>query len=119
MVEYANNMLNGKIPVNNARKDAAKRFLKDLKNPEYEINERNVEFVIFLIEHTFKHIKGPLRGKPYILETWQKWIIFNLVGFEIKGTTERRFKEAFIFIPRKNSKTFWEICEASFSHREN
>ena len=107
MVEYANDMLSGKVPVNNARKDAAKRFLKDLKNPDYEINERNVEFVIFLIEHTFKHIKGSARGKPYILEKWQKWIIFNLVGFEIKGTKERRFKEAFVFIPRKNSKTFF------------
>lgn len=107
MVEYANDMLSGKIPVNKARKDAAKRFLQDLENPDYSINELNVNLVIFLIEHTFKHIKGSARGKSFILEMWQKWIIFNLVGFELKGTTERRFKEAFIFIPRKNSKTFF------------
>ena len=108
MVEYANDMVGGKVPVNNARKEAAKRFLKDLENPEYFINERNVEFVIFLIEHTFCHIKGPARGKPFILEKWQKWIIFNLVGFELTSNPgERRFKEAFIFIPRKNSKTFF------------
>ena len=108
MVEYANDMVKGKIPVNNARKDAAKRFLKDLENPDYFINELNVEFVIFLIENTFCHIKGPARGKPFILEMWQKWIIFNLVGFElVKNPGERRFKEAFIFIPRKNSKTFF------------
>ena len=108
MVEYAQDMINGKIPVNNSRKDAAKRFLNDLENPEYIINERNVEFVIFLIENTFKHIKGPLRGKPFILEQWEKWIIYNLVGFELKDNPgERRFKEAFIFIPRKNSKTFF------------
>ncbi len=107
MVEYAKDMLSGKIPVNKARKDAAKRFLQDLENPDYSINELNVNLVIFLIEHTFKHIKGSARGKSFILEMWQKWIIFNLVGFELKGTTERRFKEAFIFIPRKNSKTFF------------
>lgn len=107
-MEYAQSMIDGKIPVNKARIDAAQRFLKDLKNPKYRINERNVEFVIFLIENTFKHIKGSARGKPYLLEMWQKWIIYNLVGFElIENPGERRFKEAFIFIPRKNSKTFF------------
>ena len=108
MVEYANDMVEGKIPVNKARKDAAKRFLKDLKNPKYFINEKNVWFVIYIIEHTFKHIKGSARGKPFLLEMWEKWIIFNLVGFELTSNPgERRFKEAFIFIPRKNSKTFF------------
>lgn len=108
MIDYAKGMIDGRIPVNKARIAAAKRFLKDLDNPEYFINETNVIFCILLIEKTFVHIKGPARGEPFKLEMWQKFIIFNLVGFELKSNPgERRFKEAFIYIPRKNSKTFF------------
>jgi phage terminase large subunit-like protein len=39
------------------------------------------------------------------LEPWQKFIVYNLLGFYHKGTELRRFKEAFIMIPRKNGKT--------------
>src|SRR5699024_8079977 len=46
-----------------------------------------------------------LRGEPFILEPWQKFIIYNLLSFFHKGTIMRRFKEAFIFLPRKNGKT--------------
>lgn len=107
MKQYAQDMIEGKVPVNKMRKLAAERFLRDLENPDYIINIDNVITVILLIEQTFVHIKGPARRQPFLLEMWQKWIIFNLVGFEMKETHERRFKEAFIFLPRKNSKTFF------------
>ncbi|EJE4581404.1 terminase large subunit, partial [Listeria monocytogenes] len=81
------------------------------KNKEYEFNPKDAEFVIGIIERTFVHDQGeridgtPLRGTPFILEPWQKFIIYSLLGFYIKGTIIRRFKEAFIFLPRKNGKT--------------
>ncbi len=37
--------------------------------------------------------------------TFHKFIIYNLLGFKEKGTIINRFKEALIFIPRKNVKT--------------
>jgi len=39
------------------------------------------------------------------LEPWQKFIVYNLVGFYHRGTNIRVFHEAFIFVPRKNGKT--------------
>lgn len=87
------------------------RFRKDLKNPAYDFRLHDSEFVIRIIESTFVHQQGqsldgtPLKGKPLVLEPWQKFIIFNLVGFYLAGTRERRYKEAFIFLPRKNGKT--------------
>ena len=36
---------------------------------------------------------------------FQRFIIYNLVGFKLKGTDIVRFHEALIFEPRKNSKT--------------
>ncbi len=90
---------------------SCRRFMKDLENPEYDFDPKDAEFVIQIIEKTFRHMKGealdgtPLRGKPLKLEPWQKYIIYNLLGFFKKGTGTRRFKEAFIYVPRKNGKT--------------
>ena len=39
------------------------------------------------------------------MQPWQVFCIYNLVAWYYKGTKERRYKEAFIFIPRKNGKT--------------
>ena len=47
----------------------------------------------------------PLSGKPFLLEPWQKFVVYNLLSFYHAGTKLRRFKEAFIFLPRKNGKT--------------
>lgn len=105
--QYALDMANGKIICNEDRVLAAKRFLRDLENPRYEMCTRDADFVIKIIEATFVHVQGPAMGKPFILESWEKFICYNVAGFYIKGTNERRFKEAFIFLPRKNSKTFF------------
>lgn len=87
------------------------RFNKDLKDNRYEFRAKDPEFVIKIIEQTFVHQQGealdgsPLKGRPFQLEVWQKFIVFNLFGFYLSGTNERRYKEAFIYIPRKNGKT--------------
>mgnify|MGYP001398912837 FL=1 len=110
-MEYANSIVKKKKIANKETIQMCKRFLKDLKNKDYEFNPKDAEFVIQIIEKTFVHDKGerldgsPLRGEPFLLEPWQKFIIYNLLGFFHKGTIIRRFKEAFIFLPRKNGKT--------------
>src|SRR5690554_3545634 len=90
---------------------ACERFFRDVENPEYDFNPKNAEFVIGIIEKTFVHQKGedmngyPLRGKPFLLQSWQKFIIYNLLGFYHKGTILRKYKESFIMLPRKQGKT--------------
>lgn len=92
-------------------KKAVKRYLRDLDNPQYDFRTDAADFVIGVIESTFCHQKGerldgtPLKGQPFILEPFHKFIVYNLLGFYKTGTNERRYKEAFIFIPRKNIKT--------------
>jgi phage terminase large subunit-like protein len=46
-----------------------------------------------------------LRGEPFLLEPFQKFITYSILGFFLKGTKLRKYKETFIFIPRKNGKT--------------
>lgn len=105
VMHYARGILDGTIIANIERKQAAARFLKDLDDPRFDFRIQNAEFVIEIIESTFVHVKGELTGKPFLLEPWEKFICYNLAGFYLAGTDERRFKEAFIFVPRKNGKT--------------
>lgn len=90
---------------------ACERFERDLQSPNFDFNPIEAEFVIRIIERTFVHQQGerldgtPLRGQPFLLEPFHKFIVYNLLGFYKKGTKERRFKEALIYIPRKNIKT--------------
>lgn len=111
VMEYANSIVEGRKVACKEQILGCKRFLKDLENPDYEFNPKDAEFVIQIIEKTFVHAQGesldgtPLRGTPFLLEPFHKFQVYNLLGFYNKGTKIRRFKEAFIFIPRKNIKT--------------
>lgn len=105
VIKYAKSITTGEKIACVELKQSVQRFLDDLNSKEYDINFTDAEFVIGIIEKTFVHIKGPLKNKPLLLESWQKFIVYNLLGFYLKGTDERRFKEAFIYIPRKNGKT--------------
>lgn len=111
IMEYANSIIDGDKLASKEIIQAAKRFIEDLDNPAYDFNPKDAEFCIQVIEKTFVHDRGerldgtPLRGAPFLLEPWQKFIIYNLLSFFLKGSKIRRYKEAFIFLPRKNGKT--------------
>lgn len=111
VLEYAEGCITGKIRANKYRKKACQRFMDDLKNDKWDFNPKDADFVINIIEKTICHQQGekrdgtPLRGTPFFLMTFHKFIIYNLLGFKEKGTIINRFKEALIFIPRKNVKT--------------
>ena len=111
VLEYAESIRDGKKIACPELIQGVKRFFNDLKNPDYEIDYHAPEFCIGVIERTLCHQQGesldgtPLRGKPFLLQPFQKFIIYNLVGFKHKGTDIVRFHEALIYIPRKNGKT--------------
>ncbi|PGM07234.1 terminase [Bacillus thuringiensis] len=111
VLEYAHSVAESKKIAGKEIKQACQRFLDDRNNSAYDFRTRDAEFVIQVIEKTFVHDKGerldgsPLRGEPFILEPWQKFIIYNILGFFHKDTKIRRYKEVFIFLPRKNGKS--------------
>lgn len=109
--DYVNGVSDGSILVNKERKQGVERFLKGLKDERYDFRPDEAEKVIYIIENTFVHRQGEnlqgqsMRGRPFLLQPFQKFIIYDLLGFWYKDTEIRRFKESFIYIPRKNSKT--------------
>ena len=112
-VEFAEDVTSGKKIAGKEIVMACQRFLDDLKRTDIEMRKRDPNAVCSIIEGFFVHQQGedmrgePLLGKPFILQPWQVFAIINLLGFYYTGTDERRFKEAFIFVPRKNGKTSW------------
>lgn len=113
VLEYAESIRDGRKIACEELKQAIERFFRDLENPEYEMDPKAPEFCIGIIEKTLCHQQGekldgtPLRGTPFLLEPWQKFIIYNLVGFKLAGTDIVRFHEALVFVPRKQGKTAW------------
>lgn len=111
VLQYARSCVSGELNVGKEVVLACQRFLNDLERDDIELREKNADFVLNVIERTMVHKQGedlngrPLSGQPLLLQPWQIFIIYNLTGWYYTGTNERRYKEAFIYIPRKNGKT--------------
>lgn len=118
-VQYAKDVTAGKKTVGKEVVASCERFLRDLERDDLILRTKEPDFVIGIIERLMVHQQGeaidgtPLKNTPLLLQDWQIFIIYNLIGFYIKGTKERRYKEAFIFVPRKNGKTLF-IAALSF-----
>lgn len=111
VLEYAESIRDGRKIACAELRQAVERFFRDLENPEYRLDPKPAEFCIQIIEKTLCHQQGerldgtPLRGAPFLLEPFHKFIIYNLLGFRLTANGTARFHEALIFIPRKNIKT--------------
>lgn len=112
VIKYAKEVIAGKRKAGNNKRECA-RFLAWLKRDDIELRTQTADLAINIIEKFIVHKQGQtldgksLVNKPLILEPWQKFIVYNLLGFYYKGTEERVIKEAFIFVPRKNGKTLF------------
>lgn len=110
-LQYAKDVTSGKLVAGKEIILACQRFLDDLNRDDLTLRTKEPEFVLGIIERMMVHKQGeaidgtPLTNQPLILQPWQIFIVYNLVGWYFKGTRERRYKEAFIFIPRKSGKT--------------
>ena len=113
VLEYVHGVVDGKIIAGEDRILACTRFLEFLERDDLDIRTHDADFVIGIIEATYCHRQGealdgtPMRGKPFLLEPWQKFCVYGMLIFFKKGTNECLVHEAFIFIPRKNSKTLF------------
>lgn len=113
VMEYAQGVADGRIMANRDRVLGCRRFLDFLQRADFDVRTQDADFVIDAIETTYHHRQGqaldasPMRGRPLLLQPWQKLVVYGLLIFYHKGTNERVTKEALIFIPRKNGKTLF------------
>ena len=115
---YAHGVVAGLIIAGEDRVLGCQRFLDFCEREDLDIRTRDADFVIGIIEATFHHRQGealdgsPMRGKPFLLEPWQKFCVYGMLIFYHKGTEISLCHEAFIFIARKNSKTLFAAALA-------
>lgn len=111
VINYCENIKSGKILANREQIQGVERFLNMFDDDRYELRPSEPEIIIKLIEKTIKHRQGeqldgtPMRDRPFLLQPWHKYIIYNIVGFWHKDTNILKHHECFIYIPRKNTKT--------------
>lgn len=110
---YVDDVISGRKIACVETRRACARFRRDVLSGKYVIDCGEADYVIEKIETQFVHRKGedfggvPLKGKPLILEPWEKFCIYGMLVFYDPKTGLRRVQEAFIFIPRKNGKTLF------------
>lgn len=109
--DYVHSIISGEKIACKYQIKGAERFLRDLEDPRFDFDAKDADFCIDIIEKTLCHQQGetlegiPLRGKPFLLRPFQKYIIYNLIGFKGHDSIIVRFHEALIYMPRKNGKT--------------
>lgn len=105
---YAENVVKGNIIASKKVILACKRHLNDLKKQgsddfpwvfDEELGHRPIQF----IEKYCKPSKGAF--KKLVMQAWQHFTLGSCFGWVHKDTRLRRFKEALIFVARKQGKT--------------
>lgn len=110
-LKYAEDVTSGIINAGAEIVKACERFLKDIERDDLELRTHDPDTAINIMQTFFVHNKGEdldgnaLMGKPFLLEPFEVFIVYNLLGFWWAGTKKRRFNEAFIELGRKNGKT--------------
>ncbi len=109
--KYATGVLSGKIDACDFVKQACQRHFDDLevskaKSARFEFDRAAANRFCRFMEH-LPHIKGEWakRGELLTLEPWQCFIFSMVFGWKRKKDGLRRFREAYIEVPRKNGKS--------------
>jgi phage terminase large subunit-like protein len=116
--QYAEAVVAGDIPACRWLQRACQRQLDDLarfkgKGSPYRFNPKltdrtgktfaPADNLCAFIER-LPHVKGPLAGMPIALEPWQVFILSTVYGW-VKPDGTRRFRRAYIEVPRGNAKS--------------
>jgi len=101
--EYMQAVLSGGRMASKFERRAVERHEADLLRDDIYFDESEVEKVGCFFK-MLRHSIGAWAGHPFILSPWQAFIVANLFGWKRKDGT-RRFRTAYIEVPRKNGKT--------------
>lgn len=110
-MQWVDDILGNKIPSCKRVKLACKRFRNDLKRQgkpgfPYVFDKEAAEHICAFIE-ALPHIEGAwaARGEHIQLDGWQAFMLGQINGWRHVVTGLRRFRTAYIEVPRKNGKS--------------
>lgn len=108
-IQYINNVLEDKIVVCNAIKQAVQRIIRLSEKEEYYIDFNAVDRVIQFVS-LIKHYLGKHSGKPFKLLNWQQFMLFCIYGLKHKKDNTRVTRNVYTQMSRKNGKS--ALCAA-------
>jgi phage terminase large subunit-like protein len=112
VMAYCDAVLNGTRAAGKWIRLACSRHVRDMESAherglwwDGEAASHAIEFFTFL-----RHSKGRWNDEPFVLSDWQAFIVGSIFGWkredsEKPGNWLRRFRIAFVEVPRKNGKT--------------
>lgn len=104
---YAHDVIVGEVSACNAIRWACQRHLDDLENAwrdGFFWDRRALHYRIAFSRYV-RHYQGLCPGEVFRPEPWQWFVTGSVYGWMSADGT-RRFRDALVFIPRKNGKTF-------------
>lgn len=122
---YIDDVLEGRIPACKYVKLACQRQKDDLvrfkDHPLFYFDEEEAGRVCRFIE-LMPHVKGPAAyykpdGTPNLihLEGWQCFIYTTVYGWKRKDTKGRRFRQAYVEVPRGNAKSTMSSATGNYA----
>lgn len=102
--EYAELVVSGGVTSGKWLQLAARRYLSWFDRSDIFFDPSAADKVVNFIQR-LSHFTGRHAGKPFLLEPWQKWLVYAIFGFLKKSTGQRVVKNVFLSIARKNGKS--------------
>lgn len=104
--EYRDAVLSGKKPASLLEIEKVKRQERDLASGKWSWDTDAAVRPLAWMAKNLAFPDGPKRGKPLKLESWQVYDVMCLFGW-LDQRGNRRYRDAYIAVPRKNGKSTW------------
>jgi phage terminase large subunit-like protein len=108
--QYIDDVLSGRVATCKSAKAAVDRYLSDLERQNsdefpYYLSIDAASACCDFFPVMLRHSIGKMSGKPFVLEPWQAFGIWNIFGWKRCADRTRRFRRFFWTMARKNGKS--------------
>ena len=103
-LDYADDVLSGKVLACQWVKLACKRFKDDIDSGKCYVDDTKYKTINAFI-NVLKHYSSGSAGERFVLEPWQKFLVTNLFCLYRSDNHKRKYTQAHVSISRKNGKT--------------
>ena len=108
--KYVNDVLGGRVVACQSTVAAVQRYVNDLERQNsddfpYYFSLDVASACCDFFPHLLRHSIGKCAGKPFTLEPWQAFGIWNIFGWKRCADRTRRFRRFFWTMARKNGKS--------------
>lgn len=103
--EYAQKVVTGEIAAGELLKLSCQRYMDWFERQDIYFDEISAARPVNFISKLKFWEGAQYKGKPFLLQDWQKFIIYGIFGWRRKDNNKRLIRHAYIQIARKCGKT--------------